>query len=122
MSPQDEIRYRRPLTYSLWHRKALPPHCYMSDGDWFELRIRNGEMKIVAYFETIELPVMRSIDQLPLWDITKGVALAVSKQFHIPVYIVWYNQACTTFIVESLPSNLRQKFSEEEYISFLKRF
>lgn len=123
--PQEEYTGRRegPSNYSKWHRKSLPGWCYMVDGDWFEMRVRDGALKPIAYIETVE--VDNPWERLPLWKATKALVCSVVERIGIPIYVVWHNAECNRFSIWKVLKNgdhLKeyQRMTREEYDDFIK--
>ena len=120
-NPLEEITGKRPSNYSTWHRKALPEWCKMTDGDWFEQRIEEGELKSVAYIETIQVPKVEEADKAyPLWKSKKSLCLEIKEKMGIPAYIVWHNVDCNDYLVMRIAETTPQRMNEEKYIEFLK--
>jgi len=119
-SPQEEVTGKRPTAYSLWHR-TLPEECYMTDGDWFEQRVLDGDLKSVAYIETIQVPSLRNADQkYPVWKSKKELSLEIQRKMNIPAYIVWHNEECTRFLVRKISESTAREMNQTEYRRFIK--
>jgi len=109
--------------YSDWHRKALPHWCYMTDGDWFEQRVRDGEIKAVAYIETIGVPaptVENADKDYEPWGLKPQLCLEIERKMGIPAYIVWHNKDCNDFLVLRITETTPKRMNEEEYKDFIK--
>jgi len=121
VDPQEEITERRPTNYSRWHREALPEWCYMTDGDWFEQRVIEGELKAVAYIETIEIEKPGEGNKShPLWKSKRALCLEIERKMGIPAYVVWHNAACNDFLVQRITETNPRRMNKEEYIEFIK--
>lgn len=119
--PQEEITGKRPLNYSRWHRRVLPRDCYMTDGDWFEQRVKNGELVSVAYIETIQIDTVEEADKrYPLWKSKKSLTPEIGKRMGIPAYVVWHNPECTDFLVLRSTETKPKRMNESEYKEFIK--
>ncbi|GAI34031.1 unnamed protein product [marine sediment metagenome] len=106
MSPQNEITKRRPSHYSEWHRYPnLPKWCFLVDGDWFEMRVRDGQLVPVACFETLEVSglfIYNSQREYPLWQAKIALYLHIKQKMGIPVFIVRHTPDCKLFSVARL--------------------
>lgn len=110
--------------YSDWHRKALPRWCYMTDGDWFERRTRDGEIKSVAYIETIGVPaptVDNADKDYSPWGAKRELCIEIEKKMGIPAYIVWHNKDCDDFLVLRVTETTPKRMNEKEYINFIEK-
>jgi len=121
-SPLEEITGKRPTNYSKWHRPpTLPSWCYMTDGDWFEQRVRNGKLISVAYIETIEIDNPSEGDKThPVWKSKKSLLLEIQEKMDIPSYIVWHNAECTDFLVLRISETKPKRMNQNEYKAFIK--
>jgi hypothetical protein len=105
----------------MWHRRALPDWCKVTDGDWFEQRVKNGEFKSVAYIETIQVPTVdRANENYPLWSSKRSLCLEIERKMGIPAYIVWHNAECNDFMVQRISETTPKRMSEEEYKQFIE--
>lgn len=102
-----ELTHRRPSNYSTWHRYALKgERCYMTDGDWFEQRFRDGYFRSVAYIETIQVDIMSDVHiRYAPWRNKKALCLEIEKKMTIPAYVVWHNARCNDFMVLRITQN-----------------
>jgi hypothetical protein len=63
----------------------------MTDGDWFEQRIIGGEIRTVAYIETIGIPALtvdNALKDYETWGLKKELCLEIERKMGIPAYIV----------------------------------
>lgn len=121
--PQEEITGGRPGNYSSWHRRVLPKDCYMTDGDWFEQRLKDGKLTAVAYIETIQVPsVDRAVKgEFPVWSSKKSLCSEIEEKMAIPSYVVWHNAECNDFLIARITELTNPKrMNEERYVIFLK--
>lgn len=119
--PPEEITYKRPTNYSTWHRQALPRECYMTDGDWFEQRLKDGKLISVAYIETIQIDIVEEADKrYPLWPSKKSLSLEIAEKMSIPVYTVWHNPDCTDFLVLRITGTKPKRMNKDQYVKFIK--
>lgn len=122
-NPQEEITGKRPGEYSAWHRKALPRWCYMTDGDWFEQRSREGKLKSVAYIETIQLSqVEEAHKHHAVWasKAKGGLTAEIEERMGVPAYVVWHNPECTDFLVLRIMETEPKRMNKDQYIEFIK--
>lgn len=118
--PQEEITDKRPTNYSKWHRK-LPEWCYLTDGDWFEQRKKNGVFKSVAYVETVQVKEVENANiNYPLWSSKMSLCKEIKAKANLPVFIVWHNAECTDFLVLKLGEITPKRMNEVEYKEFIK--
>lgn len=93
----------------------------MTDGDWFEQRVRDEKLISVAYIETIEIDNPSEGDKThPAWKSKKALLLEIQEKMGIPAYIVWHNAKCTDFLVLRTSENKPQKMNVDEYKEFIK--
>jgi len=119
--PLEEITGKRPTNYSVWHRKALPDWCKVTDGDWFEQRSKMGVFKSVAYIETIQVPKVDNADKnYPPWSSKKSLCIEIEEKMGIPAYVIWHNAECTDFLVLRITETKPKRMSDKEYIEFIK--
>lgn len=119
--PLEEITGKRPTNYSRWHRKALPDWCKVTDGDWFEQRVKEGVFRSVAYIETIQVPTVDNADaNYPPWASKKSLCLEIEEKMGIPAYVVWHNADCMDFMVLRITETTPKRMNEEEYKQFIK--
>lgn len=119
--PQEEITGERPSNYSRWHRQALPVECYMTDGDWFEQRVKNRELVSVSYIETIQIATVEQADtRYPLWKSKKSLSLEIEEKMGIPAYTVWHNPDCTDFLVLRITETKPKRMNKDKYVEFIK--
>lgn len=106
MAPQEEITGGRPTNYSRWHRYPnLPRACFVVDGDWFEMRKRDGQIVPVACFETLEVGPMFIPDaqrEYPLFPAKVALYTYLKRKLGIPVFIVRHTSDCKLFSVAEL--------------------
>lgn len=120
-NPIEEITDKRPTNYSRWHRKALPKECYMTDGDWFEQRVIGGELKSVAYIETIQVSSIAEADKdYALWPSKKSLTSEIEERMGIPAYVVWHNPECTDFLVLRITGTEAKRMNGQQYAEFIK--
>lgn len=120
-SPQKEITGKRPTDYSKWHRGALPKEYFMTDGDWFEQRIKDEKLCSVAYIETIQVSIVDDADKnYPVWPSKESLCNEIEEKMGIPAYIVWHNSSCTDFLVLRITESNSKRMSQKEYIEFIK--
>lgn len=93
----------------------------MTDGDWFEQRIRNGELQAVAYIETMQVPNVKDahINYKP-WTSKQKLCQEIQEKMHIPAYYVWHNLECTDFLVLKTDETTPKRMTEKQYVLFLK--
>ena len=122
MSPQTEVTNNRPKDYSKWHRYPnLPYWCYQTDGEFFEQRIVNNEMTVIAYIETLEIPYYKSPSDYPIWDSKKALAKQIASRMNIPAFYVWHTKDCKVFFVKNVTCDKIIKMYEKEYKEFIKK-
>lgn len=93
----------------------------MTDGDFFEQRVRNGELVSVAYIETIQIDNPSEGDKThPLWKSKRSLCLEIEKKMGIPAYVVWHNKECKDFLVLRITETTPKRMNEKEYIEFIK--
>jgi len=126
MSPPREITGKRPTNYSRWHRAKLPENCYMTDGDWFEQRLVNGEMFTIAFIETIQIPpqfVQQAQQTFYLWSSKEALMKSINSQVDFPCFVVRHTADCKIFCVSQINSNGQETEAiimfEEEYKQWL---
>jgi hypothetical protein len=117
-----ELTGCRPSNYSVWHRVAFRGRgCYMTDGDWFEQRYRNGKFSSVAYIETIQTPeVENAAKKRPLWSSKKALCLEIEEKMKIPAFAVWHNAECSDFFVMRVSEKTHKRMNEQEYKEFIR--
>lgn len=126
MSPQSEITNKRPTNYSKWHRANLPDWCYHTDGDWFQQRMNNGRLIVVAYIETIQVPplfINSAQSEYPLWPSKKALMIDISEAMQIPCCVVRHTLDCKLFSLSRItPSGEETEatvLDEQQYKKFL---
>jgi hypothetical protein len=93
----------------------------MTDGDWFEQRVRNGNLISVAYIETIEIDNPSQGDKThPVWKSKKSLLFEIQEKMSIPAYIVWHNAGCTEFLVLRISEMKPKIMNQDEYKEFIK--
>ncbi len=108
----------------------------MTDGDFFEQRIKDGKLQSVAYMETIQVPSLDNIDVDKTLCRIRGqktddngyvpfrskvsLCLEIQERKGIPAYVVWHNAECTDFLVLSITETSTRRMSEHEYIEWIK--
>lgn len=125
--PQGEITKRRPTNYSAWHRYPnLPKDSFLVDGDWFEMRERDGRLVPVACFETLEvggLFIHNAQREYPLWDAKIALYTYLTQKLGVPVFIVRHTSDCKLFSVARLTDGGGETeakvMSEDEYKDFI---
>lgn len=120
--PMEEITGKRPRNYSIWHRNKLPEWCKMTDGDYFEQRLIDGELCAVAYIETIQVPDVHAAQMggYPVWPSKDALCKEIQRKMNIPSFIVYHNATCDDFLVFSYKTNLYRRMTEEEYTILIK--
>lgn len=121
-NPQQRFKRVKSERYSDWHRyPTLPKWCFMTDADWWEQRVKNGQLRTVACIETIEVKVVDSADKgHPLFPSKKPLYQGIQEKMGIPVYIVWHNPDCNDFLVLRLGETKAKRMNEQEYKEFIK--
>lgn len=121
-NPQRRFKRVKSERYSDWHRyPTLPKWCYMTDADWFEQRLKDGQLRTVACIETIEVGVVDSADKdYPLFRSKKPLYQEMEGKMGFPVYIVWHNPECTDFLVLRITETKPKRMNESEYKEFIK--
>lgn len=98
MTPQEELTGGRPVDYSKWHRPPnLPKWCYHTDGDWFEQRLCEGELRSVACIETIKVAesfVERAQCDYKLWASKKALLKEIHLLMKLPCFVVRHTAGC----------------------------
>jgi len=93
----------------------------MTDGDWFEQRVIDGQLRSVAYVETIQLTDVEEAPVThPVWSSKRSLLLEIESKMRIPAYIVWHNEACDDFLVLRPTDNTSRRMKGEEYEEFIK--
>jgi len=95
----------------------------MTDGDWFEQRMRYGKVVTVAYIETIGVPkptVENADKEYEPWGLKPHLCREIEERMSIPSYIVWHNEDCTDFLVLRITETTPKRMNEEEYKEFIK--
>lgn len=120
--PMDERTGKRPKNYSIWHRNKLPEWCKMTDGDYFEQREIDGELRAVAYMETIQVSDVNAaqMGRYPVWPSKDALCKEIQRKVKIPSFIVYHNPKCDDFLVFSYTNHVYTRMTEEEYINFIK--
>jgi len=119
--PQEELTTGRPSNYSQWHRLNLPWWCYMTDGDWFEQRKRNGKLVSVAYIETIQVPDIDQWSEYEPWPSKIALGMEIETKMGIPSYIVWHSPECTKFIVKRHLTSQWKKMDGKMYKEWIQK-
>lgn len=120
-SPVREITGKRPTNVSRWHRLFLPEWCYVTDGDWFEQRSPEGELKTVAYIETIQMrEPRRGAVSHPVWSAKEALCLEIERKMGIPAYVVWHNPKCDSFVVHRITESTAKKMNHQQYAQFIE--
>lgn len=120
--PQNEITNFRPSNYSVWHRNNLPKDCFMTDGDWFEQRKdKYGNLKAVAYIETVQIPDNAHPYEYPIWTSKKYLAKEIELKMKVSSYFVWHTPDCNTFFVQDIfGMEPPHKMNADKYKEWLK--
>ena len=116
--PQEEITDNRPKNYSKFRRTLNFGYC--TDGDFFEQRVKDGELVAVAYIETIQIPNYADPKDYPVWDSKKTLAEEIKNKMNIPAFYVYNTKSCNFFYVNPVGTDKILKLSKLEYINFLK--
>jgi len=122
----EELFWRRPKNYSVWHRPpSLPKWCYLTDGDFFEQRVINGKLTVVAYFETYETTDIDLATNYGtrhgIWPSKRALIREIGEKMGIPTYIVVHNPQCTNFLVwKGLEDPSPKRMDEFQYKEFIE--
>lgn len=84
-----DVRGKRDLTYSQWHRKTLSSKAYVTDVDFLEYRFEAGNLVLKGIFETKEWHVTQPkyIENNPNFKAVKALSVISG----LPFYCVWYH-------------------------------
>jgi hypothetical protein len=86
-----DVRGQRDLAFSDWHRKNLPPKCYVTDIDFLEYRFdASGEIILKAILEVKEWHVTQ-----PKYIEENANFKAIKKLCEIlglPFFVIWYDK------------------------------
>lgn len=116
--PQEEVTNNRPKNYSKFRRTLSFGYC--TDGDFFEQRVKDGELVAVAYIETIQIPNYADPKDYPVWDSKKALAEEIKNKMNIPAFYVYNIKSCNFFYIMPVGTDKILKLSKLEYINFLK--
>jgi hypothetical protein len=114
-----ELTGNRPNNYSLWHR-TLKSNMFMTDGDWFEQRVKDGKLVSVAYIETIQLSNLDAYKSYPVWRSKKELCNEITTKMQIPSFVVYHDTDCKNFVIINVVTGQIAKFDEDRYKDFLK--
>jgi len=118
--PKEELTNNRPGNYSHWHRERLPGWCFNTDGDWFEQRKKGDTLVVVAYIETIQIPLNSLPDEYPVWDSKINLAKEINDKMFIPCFFVWHYPDCSYFFIKRIGKDHYIMMKENDYINFIK--
>lgn len=121
--PKEEVTNNRPSNYSQWRRKkgdADLNFCYMTDGDWFEQRMVDGELVSVAYIETIQIPNVFVPENYPVWNSKIALIRDIHDKMGIPCFVVWHTSDCELFFVQKYPKKDYVKLDQKTFVAFIR--
>jgi len=85
-----DVRGKRDLAVSEWHRANLPRWCYVTDVDFLEYRFEKGEIVLKAILEVKEWHVVQ-----PKYIEENANFKAIRKlceSSSMPLFVIWYDK------------------------------